>query len=311
MPARKLVPLVIVVIGLILVIGVVARQIIVSQKPSAGLKIETTPPALVFIDNQEMGKTPFEKTFRPKEVTIKIIPDASSTTSALSSYQTKVRLTANTYTVIKREFGVQDSQSAGETISLLPNSNKSASVSVVSSYPESASVVVDGQPQGFTPLSLSQVAPGNHQIVLTAPGYTPRTITAQALAGYKLTVIAKLAGSDVAVQPASPSATPRVSGSPTPSPKVSLSPTPKTGSPSLTPTPSLARPYVTITSTPTGFLRVRSAPSRSGAEIGQVKPGESYPLLDTDASGGWYQIQVNFENSDAGWVSSEYARKFE
>jgi uncharacterized protein YgiM (DUF1202 family) len=56
--------------------------------------------------------------------------------------------------------------------------------------------------------------------------------------------------------------------------------------------------------TPTGFLRVRDQASLGGAEIGQVKPGETYTLLDEQS--GWYKIKFN---NKEGWISSQYAQK--
>jgi uncharacterized protein YgiM (DUF1202 family) len=63
---------------------------------------------------------------------------------------------------------------------------------------------------------------------------------------------------------------------------------------------------VLILQTPTGFLRVRDQASLNGAEIGQIKPGETYQLLD-DKTTGWYQIQLT--NGKTGWISSQYAQK--
>jgi N-acetylmuramoyl-L-alanine amidase len=62
---------------------------------------------------------------------------------------------------------------------------------------------------------------------------------------------------------------------------------------------------VLILQTPTGFLRVRDQPSLGGNEITQVKPGETYQLLDERTD--WYQIKLT--NGQTGWISSEYAQK--
>jgi hypothetical protein len=59
---------------------------------------------------------------------------------------------------------------------------------------------------------------------------------------------------------------------------------------------------VTISKTPTGWLRVRTAPK--GTEITKVYEGESFALLDQVE--GWYQIQL--EDGTSGWVSQEYAQ---
>lgn len=71
-----------------------------------------------------------------------------------------------------------------------------------------------------------------------------------------------------------------------------------------TPTPSvIAEAGVKILDTPTGFLRVRA--SIGGSEIGQVTPGETYPLVEEKS--GWFAI--TFEEGKTGWISSDYAEK--
>lgn len=273
-----------------------------SRQPSAGLKVDTSPAALVFVDNVQVGQTPVEKLFKPGEVTVKLIPD--STNSALTTYQTKVHLYPQTFTVIRREFGPSEADSAGETISVEPQSGKVASLVVVTADPTSASVLLDGQPQGFTPLLVSNLTPGDHRIALSAPGYADRIIYAKAVAGYKLSVNAKLAGK-LALPSAAPLPSPEASS--TPSAQLKPSPSPR---PSPRPSPvAVARPYAQIKDTPTGFLRVRSKPSTGGAELGKVYPDEKYPLLDQ--AEGWYLIKVDIQATSSGWISAQYADKFE
>lgn len=290
-----------------LLAGIVAGALFINyyllKRPTAGLKVETTPPSLVFIDNVEVGLSPIDKLLVPGEVMVKIIPNSDS--GNLSVYQTKVRITPKTYTVIKRDFGSNDDESQGEIISLLPQSDNKAGLSIVTSGPESASVVIDGLPQGLTPLSLPSISPGPHQIRVTAPGFSPRNITAQALSGYRLTINVKLSSvstpqtvptptlSIITPSPATPSATPRVSATPGPTSKSA----------------SLIRPYVMIKDTPTGYLRVRSSPTTGAVEVGRINPGESYKLLQSQSN--WYQIQVNLSATSSGWISSEYATKYE
>lgn len=249
-----------------------------SKKPNAGLRIESTPTSLVYIDNVQLGQAPLEKIFKPGEVTLKLIP--TSTSLSLTSYQTKVRLTANTYTVVKRDFSDSDLTSSGEVVNLEPQSGKLASLAVITSSPDSASVILDGQPQGFSPLLIPSIPAGDHQINISAPGFTPRTVSAKAVLGYKLNINVKLASL------------------PTPSP----SPTPE-----ATASATLKKPYVEIKDTPTGFLRVRQEPNTGAKEIGRVKPGEKYPLLEKISS--WYLIKVDLNATSSGWISSQYADK--
>lgn len=303
---KKVVAGLIVLLGLGLV-GFGIYKFAQSRKPNAGLKVETNPAALVFVDNEQIGQSPIEKLFKPGEVTVKLIPN--STTEALSTYQTKIRLNPQVLTVIRRDFGKDESESAGETVTLEPQSSKTASLSVVVAGPDSASVILDGQPQGFTPLLVNSITVGDHQITVSAPGFTTREVQAKSLAGYKLIVNVKLAGSLLEPSPtpeisASPSASPSPSGSPRTTPRPSPS-----GSPRSSPTTTIKKPYVEIKDTPTGFLRVRQTPSTSAKEMGQVHPGDKYPLLSQQSS--WYEISVDLEATASGWISSQYADKFE
>lgn len=253
-----------------------------SKKPNAGLRVESTPTSLVYVDNVQLGQAPLEKIFTPGEVTLKLIP--TSTSLSLTSYQTKVRLTANTYTVVKRDFSDSDLTSSGEVVNLEPQSGKLASLAVITSSPDSASVTLDGQPQGFSPLLIPSIPAGDHQINVSAPGFTTRTVSAKAVLGYKLNVNVKLAS--LSTPSPSPSSTPEATASAT-----------------------LKKPYVEIKDTPTGFLRVRQEPKTSAKEIGRVKPGEKYPLLEKIPS--WYLIKVDLNATSSGWISSQYADKFE
>lgn len=247
-----------------------------SQKPNAGLRIETNPSATVFMDDVQVGITPFKKDgLKIGEVSIKLVPNSPSTT--LSSYQTKVRLTSKTYTVIRRDFGDSDTTSSGDTINLEPSATKSTSLAVIVSGPDSASVMLDGQPLGFTPLLTPQIDPGDHLIVVSAPGFSQRRIQAQSVAGFKLNISVKLQGQAI------------------PTPKILDVATPSA--------------HIQIKTTPTGFLRVRQEPKTSAKEMGRVNPGDKFMLLE--AITGWYKIEVELDSTTSGWISSQYADKFE
>ena len=265
-----------------------------SKKPTAGIKVETNPTSLVFVNNAQKGQSPINKMYIPGEVSVKLIPNA--TDSALPAYQTKVKLTANTVTVIKRDFGPSEMESAGDISFLETQPSKTATLAIVTASPDSASVTLDGLPQGFTPLLVSAVIPGEHEIVVSAPGYTDRRISARAVVGYKLTINVKLAGQ---TQPLpTPTPEPEIveeDPSASPSPKPKTSPVPITGS------------YVTIKDTPTGFLRVRESNSTKSIELGKVYPGDKYKLLSSKDS--WYQIRVDLDATNSGWISAQYAEK--
>lgn len=296
MNVKLLIAVVLIVLGLGAV-GVGIFKYLQGQKPNSGLKIETNPPSIVFIDNVQMGQTPFDKMFKAGEVSLRLVPTA--TVSALAAYQTKVHLTPQFYTVVHRDFGSTDIESAGETISMEPVSGKIASLAVVVTGPDSASVTLDGQPQGFSPLFVASVPIGDHQIAISAPGFVDRTISAQAVAGYKLSVNVKLASKAIAT----PTPTDAPETTPTPTPKKTIK---------VTPTPTKKVGTVTkieIKDTPTGFLRVRETASTSAKEMGRVNPGDQFTVLETKS--GWYKIEVELDATSSGWISAQYVKKIE
>ena len=64
-----------------------------------------------------------------------------------------------------------------------------------------------------------------------------------------------------------------------------------------------AASMIMVASTPTGYLNVRSTPG--GAQIAQIKPGESYQMLGEDK--GW--VQISLQDNSLGWVAKQYTTK--
>ncbi len=270
-----------------LITGLYISRQIKLNKPTAGLKIETQPESSVLINNKASGVTPYDHMLPPGEVVIKLTPNSPS--GSAQAYETKLKLTDKVYTIVYRDFGASELTTSGATISLVPFPGKTGSLSLVSD-PDSASVLIDNQPQGFTPLSLEPISPGNHQVDVSAPGFVPRNINVNIVSGFKAMLVVKLAASGPAVAfPATTSASPS-SASPSASP---------TGSPTA---------GITILSTPTGFLRVRSGPSLGASEVSRVKPGEKYQVLEKQS--GWVKIQLTDTTAatTSGWISTQYTR---
>ena len=297
----------------ILLLGVAAFVIKSTLlKPAfAGLQVKTVPTSTVFIDGKNVAQTPYdEKQLKAGEVTLKLVPQ--STTGSFASFEKKIKLSSGTQTIIEWDFGESESSSSGEIMTLEKNSDKQKAGLTIISSPDSSLVKVDGEPKGFTPVSLDKLEAGDKQITLSATGFSERNINAKLLAGYKLILSVKLAENQESPAPET-SPTPSVGLTPTPTPKTGAkttptpTPTPKTGS-KVTPSPvSLKRPYVTIKETPTGWLRVRADASTTSAEVARVNPGESYPLVEEKS--GWYQI--TYTTGKDGWISGQYAEKFE
>lgn len=245
----------------------------------AGLFIESNPAATVFINGEQVGRTPFDEKLPAGEVIVKLVPDSFDT--PLVPFETKITLTSGVKTIINRNFASTLDESSGEVLAFEKAADSQVGLSVVS-VPEVTQIAVDGQILGFAPFKTSAIEPGDHILKLSAPGFIAKEIGITTYEGYNLTAFVKLA-----VDPESEE--------------------------EPVEEPSQSDIEVEILETPTGFLRVRSEPSTLGEEVGQVEPGDIYPVLEEDPETGWYKIE--FEDAQGekieGWVSGEYAKVVE
>ena len=267
----------------------------------AGVQVTANPQGNVFLNDQPLGQTRvYQEDNKPGEYTLKIVP--SDTT--LQSWEGRVNLTSGTLTVVDRQLATSPEKAQGYILSFEKLSDKNAAEVNIVSLPNTVSILVDGNPSGFTPLSTSSIAAGGHTFTFTAPGFAEKVVKATVQGGYRLNVNVSLASQDIVPSP-TPTATPSATISPTPT--TNTSPTPAA---SITPLPKQAtssavtKPYVEILSTPTGWLRVREDASASSTEVARVNPGDKFPYLITQS--GWYQIE--YQKGKKGWISATYAK---
>ena len=292
--------LILVAVGFALILaGLLIKSKLFSRPGPAALQVSSTPQSTVFIDGTQAGITPFfDDKLEADEHVVKLVPEA--TTDNLLPWEGKVNLTSGILTVINRNFASSESASSGEIISLEKISSKNKAALAVVSIPDQAVVKVNDETKGFAPVLIEDLTPGDYRVTVASPGYEEKTITAQAIAGYKLIVTAKLAQEVEGIVGATPSA--EVKEEETEEETVGGTPTPKvTPKPKATPP---AKPYVVIKDTPTGWLRVRMGPSTSATEAARVNPNEMFPYLDEEED-GWYKIE--YEEDEEGWISGVYA----
>lgn len=276
---RKFEKVIFAFVGILFVFGLTFFLVGYFKPKKAGILIETVPAALVYVDGVQVGRTPYEATRPPSEVVIKLIPE--SLDKPLVPYEIKVTLGAGIKTVIKREFGESDETSAGEVVSFEKVGAGETSLAVVS-IPDSAQVSIDGQIKGFSPIKLTDINAGEHQIAVLAERFKERTLTVKAITGYKLTVVVKLA-----LNPELPKEKPKNEQTKEPEKKY----------------------QVEILTTPNGFLRVRSEPTITADELVKVKSGEKFKFIEEDSKTGWFKIE--YEAGKEGWVSNDYTKKVE
>ncbi len=325
---------------LLLVGGFIFFTKVFNRAPKQGvLKVNSTPQASVYLDNKNIGKTPFEDKVIAGEYTVRVVPD--STVANLASWQGKVTVGPNLLTFINRNLTESELTNEGEVLWLEKITSKQSEVSITTT-PDGATVQLDEQQKGISPKVFDNVTAGDHVVVLTSPGFVTRTLRIKTTAGYKLSAAVQLAlspnstgttpnptpvvveaptsitGTPVPtlVQKETTTPIPTLKGSPTPTPKLTLTPTTKTTptpttKSGVTPTPVAdpAHPFVTIKSTPTGFLRVRLDATTSSTEVGRVDPGSKFTILEEKIVSGvtWYKIAIDVNTQ--GWVSGQYAQK--
>jgi hypothetical protein len=270
---RKVRIILIVVLALAVLVGLGLFAFEYFQPKGAGVFIETDPESIVYIDGERVGRTPYKETLEAQDIILKLVPESFEV--PLVPYETKISLTPGVETVVRRYFGETEEISSGETISF-EEAEKDETSLVVVSVPDNAQVYIDGEISGFAPHKTTSIIPGEHTLRLSAAGYEDKNLIVNTREGYKLTVVVKLAFIGEEVQEEV-----------------------------VEKTVEKEQEKVIIDDTPTGFLRVREEPSTLSQEIAQVKPGETYNLLETDEETGWYKIEL--EDGESGWVSNNYA----
>lgn len=300
----------------LLIIGYVLVRFLSNRGPKTGeLRVDSQTPASIFLDNKNIGKTPFRDKIAAGEYTMKLVSD--STTSQLTSWQGKVTVGQNLLTFVNANLSDSDLTTAIDVVWLEKITSKQSELSVTTS-PDGATILVDDVSRGVTPLSIQDISAGDHSISVTNNGFLTRSIKIKTTAGYRVIANLKLALSGSTQNIADTEEASTSADLETPTPKTSATPkVSPTGKTSITPTPTAKsgastttdpeKPYVVIKDTPTGFLRVRLEPSTAASEAGRVNPGEKYSLLDTKST--WYQIK--FDGKNLGWVSGQYADKVE
>lgn len=160
-------------------------EVFLGVRKTSGISILSEPKdAAVFLDSQEVGKTPFEsKNLDVRDYTIRLDKEGAS-------WQGKVKLTAGTVTVVNRSLAQDPASSAGEILTL----DKGKKLTIISS-PTEADVEIDGKAYGKTPATLD-ITTGEHTILLSHTNYLKRSIRASLPANFNLTVSVDLALSE-------------------------------------------------------------------------------------------------------------------
>lgn len=252
---------------------------IAKDNGKGALQVTSVPVSSVYLNGTFIGKTPLCKcdalsTIPVGDYALRVVPvDASFAQEAFAQH---IVIAKGVLTVVDRTFGIGPT-SQGSIITLFPITDSTVAQLALSSIPTGVAVSLDGNTVGNTPLTVSHVIESDHDVLFSKSGYKLKDIPVHTRNGYKLSVVAYLAIDPTAIASASAASS----------------------------SASQSVQKIIILDTPTGFLRVRSEPSLGGTEVAQVKPGETYTLLNEQD--GWYEIKLS--DTQTGWVNSTYASK--
>jgi hypothetical protein len=185
------------------------------------------------------------------------------------SWQGYVKSNEGTLSVVNRDLAQSAASSSGEIITL----EKGTGATVIST-PDGADVSIDGTSLGKTPISVSTLAPGEHTFTVSHANYLIRSVKATSTPGFDLTLSVDLALSEADLT-------------------------------QIQTTPIVSSTELVVTSTPTGFLNIRSQASDTAQQVGRLKPGDSVTLLEELPS--WDRIRTS--DGTEGYVFSSYVTK--
>lgn len=240
----------------------------------SGLEIMSFPIAKVYVNGKEMGSTPYKNmNLKPGENEIKLV-------SGSKEWKRKIDLQNNINTVVDWQFGDDSNGDSGYVLYLEKTGDKKASL-LVNTNPDKATITIDGEVKGISPIKVSEIGEGDRQLSVSFPGYKDINIFMKAINGYQLVVNTKLATEKNNID--------QIINSENTNTISSLSVAKK----------------VTIKETETGWLKVREASSSSSKEVTRIKPGEQYVLIEEGTD--WDKIDLG--NGKDGWISTTYALK--
>ncbi len=242
----------------------------------SGVEIISYPSAKVVIEGKDAGMTPYKNnSLKSGEMEIKLSANGRE-------WSKKIHLESGANTVINREFGTSSQASGGYTLYFESTGNKKKAGILISTTPDRATLKIDDEVKGLSPLRIEDVGEGDKKITISYPGYKSLSSFVKFINGYQLVVEADLAKEEIMIKPQAEATNESVAT--------------ESATKAIT---------LIIQKTETGWLRVRREPNANGSEVARIKPNEEYRLLEEKE--GWYKIDLGAAKT--GWISSKYALK--
>lgn len=265
-------------IALVIICGVIFGGCSLAPRKS-GIEIISYPETKVYLNDKEMGLTPYKNnTLVPGEIKVKLKANNGQ------EWTKTIELQNNSNTVIDWEFRDKEEESGGYLLYLEKTGNNQKAGTMINTIPDKATISVDGEIKGMSPIKIDNILDGDRQITIAFPGYKNINVFIKAIKGYQTVIESKLAQEKTIIQED------LIVNESTPSAQLNQN-----------------QAIVLIKETETGWLKVRETASSVSNEITKVKPNEKYNLLDEQ--NGWFKIDLG-QNKN-GWISSKYASKSE
>ncbi len=298
---KKLLLVIILVVAFLAFI--VIRFFIQDQQNAAGqLKIDSSPAAGVFVNDEAVGKTPYiDANLKVGEYKIKLIPEGKDTKTV--SWEGKVAIYKNTLTYISRELGTSELTSAGEIlipVKMKEKPNGATGAIKIETDPPGAIVYLDNDEKGVSPLELKDIPSGDHELSVFLPGFFRRIAKIKVEKGFELRAQFKLALDQS--HKTLPEALEKQKKIKQASEEAKKAEEEASEEASVS-----ASSTVEILDNDLGYLNVRSEPSVSGDIVTKVNPGERYEYTQEENS--WYYITL--DDGSVGWVSGDYVEVVE
>src|SRR3972149_7140006 len=172
---------------------------------ASGLLIETTPVSAVYINGEEVGRTPYTSLRKPSEIVLRLIPDSFGT--PLSPFEEKINLVSGVETVVRRYFGNSELTTEGEILSFEKLPSKNGTGITIITDPESAQVTINGVSKGTTPYTSQNIEAGVNKIKLNTQGFKDREVEVNIIKGFKLIAFIKLSEIEIPKTPELPRVT--------------------------------------------------------------------------------------------------------
>ena len=185
------------------------------------------------------------------------------------SFASKINLQPSTLTVVDRQLAKNFLSQSGEILTLNPNLKGL----FIISDPQKADISVDGKFSGQSPILIENIEDGEHTVTVSKPGYETREFTLKTTSKYQLLAEVTLA-SEIAKQ--------------------------ATGKDE----PEIKPLRVEILKAPANSLKIRQEPISTSPELGSVKQGEEYEVLQEIKD--W--LKIIFDGKQ-GWIQSRYTKK--